>query len=364
MVRFLVHTLLAVSAISSTASAQSCTGNPVAVEILGSGGPRINPQRASSSYLLWVDGHAKMLVDMGGGTSHRFGELRVDLEDVALMAVSHLHPDHISDLPALMWDEPPDAQGTAADGRSVGQRDRARLPDFPAPPVRREDRGVPGARTHGRGQAGQWRSSRDHHCRRQEAHPDDGVRRRWPDRDGDRHSPCNVPALAYRATTRGITVVFSTDQNGTDPKFVDFARGADILVMHMAIAAGTTSPLHAAPAVVGRIAQDAGRQAARGEPYRAVRSRCSGGGCEEGLYRPADRRRRSAMHGTPAEQRAFAPRHQSSIAQTKKKRPRFRGAKSVLGRKHPTEDASCVAQKAPTVVAGKCHTLGAMRRRL
>jgi ribonuclease BN (tRNA processing enzyme) len=28
--------------------------------------------------------------------------------------------------------------------------------------------------------------------------------------------------------------------------------------MHMAIAAGTTSPLHAAPAVVGRIAQDAG----------------------------------------------------------------------------------------------------------
>ena len=52
--------------------------------------------------------------------------------------------------------------------------------------------------------------------------------------------------------------MFSTDQNGTDPKFVDFARGADILVMHMAIAAGTTSPLHAAPAVVGRIAQDAG----------------------------------------------------------------------------------------------------------
>jgi ribonuclease BN (tRNA processing enzyme) len=28
--------------------------------------------------------------------------------------------------------------------------------------------------------------------------------------------------------------------------------------MHLAIAAGATSPLHAAPAVVGRIAQDAG----------------------------------------------------------------------------------------------------------
>jgi ribonuclease BN (tRNA processing enzyme) len=31
-----------------------------------------------------------------------------------------------------------------------------------------------------------------------------------------------------------------------------------VLIMHMAIAAGATSPLHAAPAVVGRIAQEAG----------------------------------------------------------------------------------------------------------
>jgi ribonuclease BN (tRNA processing enzyme) len=38
-------------------------------------------------------------------------------------------------------------------------------------------------------------------------------------------------------------VVFSSDQTGTDPKFVEFA--------------GAVSPLHAAPAVVGRVAQDA-----------------------------------------------------------------------------------------------------------
>jgi hypothetical protein len=31
-----------------------------------------------------------------------------------------------------------------------------------------------------------------------------------------------------------------------------------VLIMHLAIAAGATSPLHAAPAVVGRIAADAG----------------------------------------------------------------------------------------------------------
>src|SRR5262249_1476171 len=66
------------------------------------------------------------------------------------------------------------------------------------------------------------------------------------------------PALAYRVQTRGVSVVFSTDQTGTNPKFVDFARGANVLIMHLAIAAGATSPLQAAPAVVGRIAHDAG----------------------------------------------------------------------------------------------------------
>jgi ribonuclease BN (tRNA processing enzyme) len=69
----------------------------------------------------------------------------------------------------------------------------------------------------------------------------------------------NLPTLAYRVETRGKAIVFSSDQNGSDPKFVDFAKNADALIMHMAIAANAPpSPLHAAPNVVGRVAQDAG----------------------------------------------------------------------------------------------------------
>ena len=68
----------------------------------------------------------------------------------------------------------------------------------------------------------------------------------------------NIPALAYRVETRGVSIVFSSDQTGTNPKFVDFVRGTNVLIMHMAIAAGTTNALHAAPAVIGRIAQQAG----------------------------------------------------------------------------------------------------------
>jgi ribonuclease BN (tRNA processing enzyme) len=69
------------------------------------------------------------------------------------------------------------------------------------------------------------------------------------------HGP--LPTLAYRVQTRGVSIVFSSDQTGTNPRFIDFAKRANILIMHLAIAAGATSPLHAAPAVVGRVAKDA-----------------------------------------------------------------------------------------------------------
>jgi len=94
---------LAAALVPSNASAQSCVGNPVAVQILGSGGPRINPERASASYLLWVDDQAKILVDIGGGTFFRFGQSQAKLSDLSMVAISHLHPDHVSDLPALLW---------------------------------------------------------------------------------------------------------------------------------------------------------------------------------------------------------------------------------------------------------------------
>src|SRR5580704_10031539 len=44
-----------------------------------------------------------MLVDMGGGAFLRFGQAQAKLSDLSLMAISHLHPDHVSDLPALLW---------------------------------------------------------------------------------------------------------------------------------------------------------------------------------------------------------------------------------------------------------------------
>ena len=103
MRRIIATGLLAAILIPAGASAQNCEPDSVAVQILGSGGPRLDPFRTSTGYLLWVGDNPRMLVDMGGGALARFGQTRAKIGEVSLLAVSHLHPDHISDLPAFLW---------------------------------------------------------------------------------------------------------------------------------------------------------------------------------------------------------------------------------------------------------------------
>jgi ribonuclease BN (tRNA processing enzyme) len=269
MCRSIVIGLLALILFPAGAHAQNCEPASVAVQILGSGGPRINPFRSSTSYLLWVGDQARVLVDMGGGALGRFGQAQAKVSDLSLVAVSHLHPDHISDLPAFLWLSHeirkqalaivgPSGNDAAPDfstflerlfdekngafpvlGATLGGKRR----DIPSGPLStggsvRLDVGVIDA---------------------MKAEPSTAF-----DRDGltvtaQRIPHGNMPTLAYRVKVRDVSVVFSSDQTGTDPKFVDFAKGANVLIMHLALAAGIKNhPLHAAPDVVGRLAQEAG----------------------------------------------------------------------------------------------------------
>jgi ribonuclease BN (tRNA processing enzyme) len=256
--RSLFLCLLAALSIPSVAAAQTCAGNPVAVQILGSGGPAINANRASASYVLWVGDQAKLLVDMGGGTYIRFGQSQAKLADLAMLAVSHLHPDHVSDLPALLWLS---HQLRKDPLPTVGPSGNEVAPAFPTFLSRLfdEKNGAFQVLGHTVGAAqGNGVALEISVVDVKKAEPSTVF-----DRDGFTVTAlgiphANVPTLAYRVQTRGVSAVFSSDQNGTNPKFTEFAKGADVLVMHLAIAAGATSPLHPAPGVVGRIAHDAG----------------------------------------------------------------------------------------------------------
>ena len=350
-----------VLAISSNAFAQTCAAGKTSVQILGSAGPFITPDRASSSYLLWVGGKAKMLVDMGGGAYLRFGQSKAKLSDLAMVGISHLHPDHVSDLPALLWlshrmrKNPLPIFGPSAGKGVPSPRGIDYAPEFSTFLSRlfdpktgafmvmggtlgtkkrngvRLDVGVidvlksePSAVFEGQGlkvtAIGIPHANMPTLAYRVET--SDGsvvfssdqtgtcfyapefstfLSRQFDPKTGAfmvmggtlgtkkrngvrldvgvidvlKSEPsavfegqglkvtaigiphANMPTLAYRVETSDGSVVFSSDQTGTNPKFIDFAKNANVLIMHMQTPVGAKNVLHAAPAVVGRVAQAA-----------------------------------------------------------------------------------------------------------
>jgi len=260
--RSVIGCLLILLAIPSNASAQGCAGNPIAVQIFGSGGPAINPNRASTSYLLWVGAQAKILVDAGGGAFYRFGQSQAKLSDLSMVAISHLHPDHASDLPALLW-----LSNQTREERLpiVGPSGNDVAPNFSTFLSRLFDEKTGAFQVLGP-TVGGAQISLGGSIPLEISVVD--VTKAQPstvfDRDGVTVTalgiPHSLPTLAYRVQTRDVSVVFSSDQNGTNPEFVKFAKGANVLIMHLQLPAGATSLLqsHAPPAVVGRIAHDAG----------------------------------------------------------------------------------------------------------
>lgn len=237
----------------------TCAKEPLAVQILGSGGPTAGGTRASSGYLVWRNGKAVVMVDAGGGTFLRFGEAGARLQDLSLLAISHLHPDHVSDLPALLWlSEVVRQQPLKAAGPSGG----AVFPGFDTFVSRLFDSST-GAFPILAGTLGQ----RGQGVRLDLAVVD--ATAATPQRvfggDGIEVSAlgvphADVPAVAYRVVIGGRSIVFASDQNGTDPKFVDFASGADVLVMHLAVSQEAPpffAQVHARPATVGQVAQNA-----------------------------------------------------------------------------------------------------------
>ena len=91
-----------VATTSPFAAAHAECWAPLAVQVLGSGGPDATDARASAGYVLWLGGKARLLVDAGGGVFLRFGEAKAKFESLDAIAITHLHADHVVDLVALL----------------------------------------------------------------------------------------------------------------------------------------------------------------------------------------------------------------------------------------------------------------------
>jgi ribonuclease BN (tRNA processing enzyme) len=85
---------------AGVASAEGPPPAPLELVVLGSGGPGATG-RASSAYLLLVSGEPRILVDAGSGSFATLGKAHLSLEKTDLVLLTHLHVDHVGELPGL-----------------------------------------------------------------------------------------------------------------------------------------------------------------------------------------------------------------------------------------------------------------------
>jgi ribonuclease BN (tRNA processing enzyme) len=246
------------------AGAASCpTDAPLAVQVLGSGGPIADDGRSSAAYLVWVDGASRILVDAGGGAFLRFGEAGARFDDLDFIGLSHFHTDHSADLPALLKSgffskrtRPLPIAGPSGGGPFPG------LQAYLSAMLDREHGAYGYLSGYLDGSGGLAKLEQIE----VPVVPDSAValtaasnERFGVEALSVPHGP--VPAVAFRLRPGDATLVFASDQNGSNPAFVEFARDADLLVMHMPIPQGAdrvAKNLHATPEKIGEIAQAAG----------------------------------------------------------------------------------------------------------
>jgi ribonuclease BN (tRNA processing enzyme) len=242
-----------------SAPAQSCGAHGVAVQVLGSGGPELQDKRASSSYLIWQDGRARVLVDAGGGSALRFGESGAQMSQLDVILFSHFHVDHSGDFAALI--------------KSSWFEDRNRALPIYGPggndfmPSTTEFVADFFADKHGAyrylsellvpGEQGSYLMQP--HNVEGSAKPVEVFRNAEMAAYAVRVIHGGVPALAWRVELAGKRIVFSGDTNG-EGGLTQLAENADLFVAHNAVPEGATGVernLHMPPSVIGQIAADA-----------------------------------------------------------------------------------------------------------
>jgi len=244
----------------SPVKAQSCGSTGLAVQVLGSGGPELQDKRASTSYLIWDHGTARVIVDAGGGSALRFGESGAQMSQLDIVLFSHFHIDHSGDFPALVF--------------SSWFEDRKRPLPVYGPPgndfmpstsefVRDLFSEPHGAWRYlselvGPGTKGSY--TLEPHAVAAGSKPVLVYRNSDMVVYAVRVIHGGFPALAWRVEMAGKRIVFSGDTNGEGDGLTQLASDADLFVAHNAVPEGATGVerrLHMPPSIIGMIAANA-----------------------------------------------------------------------------------------------------------
>jgi len=226
----------------------------ISVQVLGSGGPE-GGERASASYLIKKEGKALVLVDFGGGAFLRFGQAKAKIEDLQVVLITHLHIDHVVELPALMKAGYFSDRGCRLN--MIGPKGNQHFPGFNEF-IQLQF-----------GEKGAYRYMSDILT----SHSDSFSLKTYEikkDRSFDflglhiqavevNHGI--VPAVAYRIEIEGKVIVFSGDTSAKSEALTKLSKDADILISHHAIPEHGyegARKLHMTPSRTAEIAKDAG----------------------------------------------------------------------------------------------------------
>ena len=197
----------------------------------------------------------------GAAFSCRFGEAKAKFESLDAIAITHLHADHVSDLPALLksgffGDRQRPLPIIGPSGGDVFPGIKEFMHALFDPEGERFDI-YQAISTAAEGWFAPISSKWTLRLRRQRLRSE--TTRFKLTAIGVEHGP--VPALGYLVEVRGRRIAFAGDQNGDNPAFAAMIKGVDILVMDHAVpemADPVARQLHARPSEIGLLAAHAG----------------------------------------------------------------------------------------------------------
>ena len=280
----------------------------LSVMVLGSGGPIATAAgRASASYLIFIDGKPKILMDAGGGAYQRLAASGANIKDLDIILLSHLHIDHMGDISPIVKSMyfhnrafnvanpgtfPP---GRTAPFRVFGPAENGATfpPVLSADPATTQypstsdfvhshydlntgnerylnifSRAISGGifNYEATDVSPNWQSYNpetiiDETVVNEIIVDEDGLVIKAV---GVNHGP--VPAIAFRIEYKGKSIVYSGDTSSVGTNMISLSEGADLLIYDTALATDTPPgpsfnifyALHTTPSRIGQVASEAG----------------------------------------------------------------------------------------------------------